>query len=196
MLQNSMASLARPTDTLPLPVEKKLPNYNDMTQTGNVTNLHLLRQQQLRGAFNASGGRFVHGITSPAAIAMFQQAAVKSGLKTFNPTSFCRQPTPPSMSGHLTSSVNLPMASTTHPSKILDAFGALKESGKPSISASSYAHQPPLVPDSPSPALAVPDGGSECSSSTVSLDVRPPLPRQNNASEIFQRNRSSSFGIY
>ena len=167
-----------------------------MTKTGIASDLHLLRQQQLRGAFSASGGRFPHGITSPAAIAMFQQAAVKSGLKTFNPTSFCRQPTPPSMSGHLTSNVNVPMASTTHPSKIFDAFGALKESGKPSISVSRYAHQPPLVPISPSPSLAAPDGGSECSSSTVSLDVRPPLPRQNNASEIFQRNRSSSFGIY
>ena len=191
-----MTSLARATDTLSLPVEKKFPNYNDMAQTGNATNLHLLRQQQLRGAFNASCGRFPHGITNPATIAMFQQAAVKSGLKTFNPTSFCRQPTPPSMSGHLASSVNLPMASTTHQSKIFDAFGALKESGKPSISASRYANQEPLVPISPSPALAAPDGGSQCSSSTVSLDVRPPLPRQNNASEIFQRNRSSSFGIY
>ena len=167
-----------------------------MTKTGIASDLHLLRQQQLRGAFNASGGRFPHGITNPAAIAMFQQAAAKSGLKTFNPTSFCRQPIPPSMSGHLTSSLNLPMASTTHPSKIFDAFGALKESGKPSISVSRYAHQPPLVPISPSSSLAAPDGGSECSSSTVSLDVRPPLPRQNNASEIFQRNRSSSFGIY
>ena len=191
-----MTSLARATNTFPLPVEKKFQNYTDMTQTGNATNLHLLRQQQLRGAFNASGGRFPHGMTNPAAIAMFQQAAVKSGLKTFNPTSFCRQPTPPSMSGHLASSVNLPMASTTHQSKIFDAFGALKESGKPSISASRYSNQEPLVPISPSPALAAPGGGSECSSSTVSLDVRPPLPRQNNASEIFQRNRSSSFGIY
>ena len=167
-----------------------------MTQTGNAANLHLLRQQQLRGAFNASGGRFPHGITSPAAIAMFQQAAVKSGLKTVNPTSFCRQPTQPSMSGHLTSHVKVPMTSTTHQSNIFEAFGALKESGKPSISASRYANQQPLVPISPSPALAAPDGGSECSSSTVSLDVRSPLPRQNNASEIFQRNRSSSFGIY
>jgi len=191
-----MTSLARATDTLSLPVEKKFPNYNDMAQTGIASDLHLLRQQQLRGAFSASGGRFPHGITSPAAIAMFQQAAVKSGLKTFNPTSFCRQPTPPSMSGHLASSVNLPMASTTHQSKIFDAFGALKESGKPSVSASRYSNQEPLVPISPSPALAAPGGGSECSSSTVSLDVRPPLPRQNNASEIFQRNRSSSFGIY
>ena len=191
-----MTTLARATDTLSLPIEKKFPNYTDMTKTGIASDLHLLRQQQLRGALNASGGRFPHGITSPAAIAMFQQAAVKSGLKTFNPTSFCRQPTPPSMSGHLASSVNLPMASTTHQSKIFDAFGALKESGKPSISASRYANQEPLVPISPSPALAAPDGGSECSSSTVSLDVRPPLPRQNNASEIFQRNRSSSFGIY
>ena len=191
-----MTTLARATDTLSLPVEKKFPHYTDMTKTGIASDLHLLRQQQLRGAFNASGGRFPHGITSPAAIAMFQQAAAKSGLKTFNPTSFCRQPIPPSMSGHLTSSVNLPMASTTHPSKIFDAFGALKESGKASISASRYAHQPPSVPISPSLALAAPDGGSECSSSTVSLDVRPPLPRQNNASEIFQRNRSSSFGIY
>ena len=191
-----MTTLARATDTLSLPIEKKFPNYTDMTKTGIASDLHLLRQQQLRGAFSASGGRFPHGITSPAAIAMFQQAAVKSGLKTFNPTSFCRQPTPPSMSGHLASSVNLPMASTTHQSKIFDAFGALKESGKPSISASRYAHQPPSVPISPSLALAAPDGGSECSSSTVSLDVRPPLPRQNNASEIFQRNRSSSFGIY
>ena len=191
-----MTTLARATDTLSLPVEKKFPHYTDMTKTGIASDLHLLRQQQLRGAFNASGGRFPHGITNPAAIAMFQQAAAKSGLKTFNPTSFCRQPIPPSMSGHLTSSVNLPMASTTHPSKIFDAFGALKECGKPSISASRYAHQPPSVPISPSLALAAPDGGSECSSSTVSLDVRPPLPRQNNASEIFQRNRSSSFGIY
>ena len=191
-----MTTLARATDTLSLPVEKKFPHYTDMTKTGIASDLHLLRQQQLRGAFNPSGGRFPHGITNPAAIAMFQQAAAKSGLKTFNPTSFCRQPIPPSMSGHLTSSVNLPMASTTHPSKIFDAFGALKESGKPSISASRYAHQPPSVPISPSLALAAPDGGSECSSSTVSLDVRPPLPRQNNASEIFQRNRSSSFGIY
>ena len=191
-----MTTLARATDTLSLPVEKKFPHYTDMTKTGIASDLHLLRQQQLRGAFNASCGRFPHGITNPATIAMFQQAAVKSGLKTFNPTSFCRQPTPPSMSGHLASSVNLPMASTTHQSKIFDAFGALKESGKPSISASRYANQEPLVPISPSPALAAPDGGSECSSSTVSLDVRPPLPRQNNASEIFQRNRSSSFGIY
>ena len=191
-----MTTLARATDTLSLPVEKKFPHYTDMTKTGIASDLHLLRQQQLRGAFNASGGRFPHGITNPAAIAMFQQAAAKSGLKTFNPTSFCRQPIPPSMSGHLTSSVNLPMASTTHQSKIFDAFGALKESGKPSISASRYANQEPLVPISPSPALAAPGGGSECSSSTVSLDVRPPLPRQNNASEIFQRNRSSSFGIY
>ena len=191
-----MTTLARATDTLSLPVEKKFPHYTDMTKTGIASDLHLLRQQQLRGAFNASGGRFPHGITNPAAIAMFQQAAAKSGLKTFNPTSFCRQPIPPSMSGHLTSSVNLPMASTTHPSKIFDAFGALKERGKPSISASRYANQEPLVPISPSPALAAPGGGSECSSSTVSLDVRPPLPRQNNASEIFQRNRSSSFGIY
>ena len=191
-----MTTLARATDTLSLPVEKKFPHYTDMTKTGIASDLHLLRQQQLRGAFNASGGRFPHGITNPAAIAMFQQAAAKSGLKTFNPTSFCRQPTPPSMSGHLASSVNLPMASTTHQSKIFDAFGALKDSGKPSISASRYANQEPLVPISPSPALAAPDGGSECSSSTVSLDVRPPLPRQNNASEIFQRNRSSSFGIY
>ena len=138
-----MTSLARATDTFPLPVEKKFQNYTDMTQTGNATNLHLLRQQQLRGAFNASGGRFPHGMTNPAAIAMFQQAAVKSGLKTFNPTSFCRQPTSPSMSGHLPCSVNIPMASTTHPSKISDAFGAFKESIRPSLSASSYAHQQP-----------------------------------------------------
>ena len=170
-------------------------NNSNLTQAATVANLHLYRQQQLRGAFNSSVGRFPHGISNPAAMAMFQQAAAKSGIKTLNATSFCRQATPQLISSPAASSMHFSTPPPHVPAlELQDSLSVLRD--KSSTTPTRFPHQRAVRSVSPGSFLAASDVGVRLQSSTSNLAGRLPLPKPNNASDIFQRNRSSSFGIY
>ena len=167
---------------------------SSLTQGANVANLQLYRQHQLRGVLNASGGRFPHALSNPAAMAMFQQAASKSGIKPLTATSFCRQPEPSIMPGPTADSLHF--QSPPPPLELPESFGILKETGNPSLMASRFPHSRSLQSVSHSPVFTPTESGIGFHSAAPDLEGRLPLPKPNNASEIFQRNRSSSFGIY
>jgi len=170
------------------------PSPSSLSQAENAANLQLYRHQQLRGVFNASGGRFPHALSNPVAMAMFQQAAAKSGIKSLNATSFCRQTDPSLISGPTAGSLHFP--TPPPPLELPGSFGILKENGNPSFVASRFPHQRTLRSVSPIPVFTPSEAGVGFHSAASNLEGRLPLPKPNNASEIFQRNRSSSFGIY
>ena len=130
-------------------------------------------------------------------MAVFQQAAAKSGIKTLNATSFCRPATPQLVSGPATSSMHFSTPPPQAPPlEQTDSFGVAKDCGKSSVTPSRLSHNRAVRSVSPGPFLSETDVGVRLNSSPLSLAGRLPLPKPNNASDIFQRNRSSSFGIY